>query len=482
MPGGLFWASCLATSATTRGAAIDYKESVGEILKLVDYERMNVSSGTRARYDLEQIGAFLTALGDPHLGIPTIHIAGTKGKGSTASMVASILTVAGHNPGLFTSPHLHTFRERMRTGGELIPEEEFARLVERLLPIQEQATLPDRRVTLFEFLTGMAFCHFREHKALAQVLEVGLGGRLDATNVVEPTVCGITSLGLDHTEVLGDTLDKIAAEKAGIIKPGVPVICAPQEPEALEVVKLVAKQQGSSLSLVGSDIHWEEDHSSVAGQTFTLDTPNNCYHLQIPLLGRYQLDNAAVAVGITEALIEGGLGIGVGDIEEGLRQVDWPCRLEVLENEPLLLVDGAHNPYSGGRLVEAVKGLFPDRRILLLVGVQGNKDLPGLAEKLSMLEPAAVFATQSRHPRATPSEQISQAFAPYGLAIYPTESVTQALDVARNMATKGDLILATGSLFVAAEVREIIKGIPPETYPVFDTQASLKPLDIQPHR
>ncbi|MBI2856011.1 MAG: bifunctional folylpolyglutamate synthase/dihydrofolate synthase, partial [Chloroflexi bacterium] len=296
----------------------------------------------------------------------------------------------------------------------------------------------------------------------------------------EPTVCGITSLGLDHTEVLGDTLDKIAAEKAGIIKPGVPVVCAPQEPEALEVVTSVASQQGSSLSLVGWDILWEEGRSSLDGQTFTLVTPNNRYHLEIPLLGRYQLDNAAVAVGIAEALIKGGLAIGVGDIEEGLRRVEWPCRLEVVEKEPLLLVDGAHNPLSAGRVVEAVRGLFPDRRILLLVGVQGSKDLPGLAAELSMLEPAAVFATRSRHPRAAPSERVYQAFTTYGLVVYRTESVATALDMARNMAAKGDLILATGSLFVAAEVRELVKGIPPETYPVFDAQVSPRPLNVQP--
>ena len=234
---------------------------------MVDYERPATIPGGRARYDLERIGALLEMLGNPHLGVPTVHVAGTKGKGSTTALVASILNAAGLSTGLFTSPHLHTFRERIRVGGRPIPEAEFAMLVEALWPaVEEMRRTGHGRVTVFELLTAMAFCCFRDRGVGAQVIEVGLGGRLDSTNVVQPLACGITSLGLDHTEVLGDTLAEIAMEKAGIIKRGVPVVCSPQRPEALRVVRDVCEAQGSSLTLAGEDLRWSSESATLDGR------------------------------------------------------------------------------------------------------------------------------------------------------------------------------------------------------------------------
>jgi dihydrofolate synthase/folylpolyglutamate synthase len=458
---------------------LEYKEAVGLILGLIDYESMSAKAGTQARYDLEQVGAFLGSLGNPHLDTPTVHIAGTKGKGSTAAMIASVLNVAGYRTGLFTSPHLHTFRERMQVGGKLISEEEFADLVEYLEPFREkEAQRGPGRVTLFDFLTVMAFSHFKSQGAHAQVIEVGLGGRLDSTNVVQPIVCGITSLGLDHVEILGNTLEKIALEKAGIIKPGVPIVCAPQQPEALAVVRKVCEQLASPLTVVGTDSTLEEVDSSLDGQVFRLTTSKNHYRLCTPLLGKYQMENAAVAVGIAESLMEGGLNINASAIEEGIRRVDWPCRLEVLQRNPLLVVDGAHNPHAAHRIVEAVKDLFPHRRILMMVGISGNKDMAGLAREFSLLKPAVVLATRSRHPRATPPKQVAQAFGSYDGEVHTTYSVSQALQMAQGMAVGDDLILATGSLFVAAEVKELLNGIAPETYPVLDARTALSPSKV----
>jgi dihydrofolate synthase/folylpolyglutamate synthase len=384
-------------------------------------------------------------------------------------MVSSVLNAAGYTPGLFTSPHLHTFRERIRVEDQPIPEEEFAGLVEELWPTMNAVAQSGHgRVTVFELLLAMAFHCFRSRRVGAQVVEVGLGGRLDSTNLVQPLACGITSLGLDHTEVLGDTLEEIAGEKAGIIKPGVPVVCAPQQPEALAVVREVCNRQGSALVLAGDDITWEQESSSLHGQTFSLSTSRRQYRLQIPLLGKHQMENTALAVGIVEALVEGGLTIDVAAIEEGLRRVEWPCRLEVLQESPLLLADGAHNPHSAGRVVEAIKELFPHLHIVLIVGVSGNKDLPGLVGELASLAPRAVLTTRSRHPRAADPERIAREFAPYGGHVRATDTVSQALEIARDMASEGDLVLTTGSLFVAAEVRELVKGIPPEIYPVFN--------------
>ena len=440
---------------------------------MVDYERPATIPGGRARYDLERIGALLALLGSPHLGVPTVHVAGTKGKGSTTAMVASILAAAGLSTGLFTSPHLHTFRERIRVGGAPIPEDEFAGLVEALWPaVEEMRRTGHGRVTVFELLTAMAFRCFSDRGVDAQVIEVGLGGRLDSTNVVQPTACGITSLGLDHTEVLGDTLAEIAMEKAGIIKRGVPVVCAPQRPEALQVVRDVSKAQDSSLTLAGADIRWSPESTTLEGQVFTLETARRTYRLSIPLLGEHQMENAAVAVGLVEALAEGGMDVGREAIEEGLRRVEWPCRLEVLRRDPLVIADGAHNPHSAGRLVDAMRSLVPGRRLTLVVGVSRNKDVDGVANELSRLSPAVVMATRSRHPRSAQPELLAGEFERYGAAARTAGSVAEAVDAAVESSSGDDVILVTGSLFVAAEAREHAKGIEPELYPVFDVLAA----------
>ncbi len=440
---------------------------------MVDYERPATIPGGRARYDLERIGALLEMLGSPHLGVPTVHVAGTKGKGSTTAMVASILNAAGCSTGLFTSPHLHTFRERIRVGGQPIPEDEFAGLVEALWPaVEEMRRAGHGRVTVFELLTAMAFRCFRERGVGAQVIEVGLGGRLDSTNVVQPLACGITSLGLDHTEVLGDTLAEIAMEKAGIIKRGVPVVCAPQRPEALRVVQDVCQAQGSSLTLAGEDIRWSPESAKLDGQTFTLETTRGTYRLSVPLLGEHQLENAAVAVGLVEALAGGGIDVSREAIEEGLRRVEWPCRLEVLSREPLVIADGAHNPHSAGRLVEAMRSLVPGRRLTLVVGVSRNKDVDGVAFELSRLSPAEVVATRSRHPRSAQPELLAREFERYGARARTAGSVAEAVEEAVASASDDDVVLVTGSLFVAAEAREHAMGIEPELYPVFDVLAA----------
>ncbi len=443
---------------------------------MVDYERPATIPGGRARYDLERIGALLERLSSPHLGVPTVHVAGTKGKGSTTAMVASILDAAGFSTGLFTSPHLHTFRERIRVGGRPIPEDEFAGLVETLWPaVEEMRRAGHGRVTVFELLTAMAFRCFRERGVDAQVIEVGLGGRLDSTNVVQPMACGITALGLDHTEVLGDTLAEIAMEKAGIIKSGVPVVCSPQRPEALEVVRKACEAQECSLIMAGEDVRWSPESATLDGQVFTLETPRRTYRLAIPLLGEHQMENAAVAVGLVEALAEGGIDVGREAIEEGLRRVEWSCRLEVLRREPLVIADGAHNPHSAARLAEAMRSLVPGRRLTLVVGVSRNKDVDGVAYELSRLSPAEVLATRSRHPRSAEPALLAREFERYGALSRTAASVADAVDEAVALASEGDVILVTGSLFVAAEAREHALGIEPELYPVFDTLAAPAP-------
>lgn len=450
---------------------MEYTEAIDRIMSLVDYERTGSNTGNRPRYDLDRISSLLAKMGNPHLSIPTVHIAGTKGKGSTTAMVGSVLDTAGYKVGLFTSPHLHTFRERIRIGNDIICEERFAGLVEDIWPIALSVNEDmQQHVTLFEFLTAMAFVYFSNMDVDIQVIEVGLGGRLDSTNIVSPLVCGITSLGLDHTDVLGDTLDKIALEKAGIIKQGVPVITASQEPDALRVLRRVCKEQRSNLTVVGKDILWHQGDSSIHGQSFSVNTSRGDYHLNTPLVGNHQLENASVAIGILEFLVSEQFEIQLMHFNQGLSSVKWPARFEIVSENPMIVVDGAHNPNAAKTLVRAVNKIFPNRSISLVIGVSSGKDLNGLVEELNALPLDRVIVTESRHPRALNTSDIASAFELFGNLAVTSSSMSDALRLATESVSDGGVILVTGSLFIAAECREIINGISPEIYPVFEVQ------------
>ena len=273
-----------------------YREAVDYLLALVDHERQAPVMPRQKRiYDLRRISALLELLDNPHLFAPTVHIAGTKGKGSTAAMVDSILAAAGFRTGFYSSPHLHTFRERIRLGGTPMDEESFTNLVAQLAPVarrlNEETELGP--VTLFEFMTAMAFQEFSQQPVDFQTIEVGLGGRLDATNVVQPRVCAITSVSLDHMAILGNTVEEIAADKAGIIKKGIPLVVAPQCSGALEVILGVSRQQQASPVQVGSDVTWDYRGADLSGQRFDVSGRLQDYDVTCPLLGRHQLENAA---------------------------------------------------------------------------------------------------------------------------------------------------------------------------------------------
>ena len=473
---------------------MDYTDALHRLLQLVDHERMVSVTRERVRYDLRRMEALLHRLSDPHVRIPTIHIAGTKGKGSTAAMCASVLSRQGYRTGLYTSPHLHSFRERISVDGAPVGEEEFADLVERIWPALMGVSENEGsgEVTLFEALTAMAFCHFRD-KSNFQVLEVGLGGRLDTTNLASPQVCAITSLSLDHTSILGETIECIAAEKAGIIKAGVTVVSSPQVPEAMQVIESVCSQRSADLINVGEDLTWRKGTNGLDGQGVEVCGRRGTYSLWIPLLGDFQLENVTTAMGVLEVLQERGFEISRQAIEEGLRQVRWPCRMEVLNRAPLVICDGAHNPYSAARLMESLPAYFRYRRVVPVVGVSQDKNLDGivkeLADSICVEEQAGpradghpkravtnkredeplVFATRSRHPRAASTKTVANAFLARGVNVVSVEGVAEAVTLAMQEAGNDDLILATGSLFVAAEAREALKGIEPELYPKLQT-------------
>lgn len=447
---------------------MQYQEALHYILSFTDYER---TPGYSANFDLRRMEELLARLNHPHLAMKSVHIAGTKGKGSTAAMIASILSAAGYRTGLYTSPHFHTLRERIRVDGRLIEEEEVALLTEEMKPHIEGV---NRRavygqLTTFEVLTALAFCHFREKKADFQVLEAGLGGRLDATNVVKSEVCIITSISFDHTEILGNTLSQIAGEKAGIIKPGSVVVTSPQAPEAAKILERVCQEKGAKLVKVGEDITWQKRSHSLSGQRLRVRSTSNDYEFAIPLLGEHQLENAAAAVAAIEVLVSLGVRIHPGDMVTGLEQVVWPGRLQVLRLEPLFVVDGAHNADSARRLKEALQRYFQFDQLIFIIGTSVDKDGAAIAAELSSL-PGIFIITRSSHPRAMSPDRLAREFASRGATYQTVDGVSKAVELALAKARAKDLICATGSLFIVAEVIEYLQGIRPEEYPAAKAQ------------
>jgi len=434
---------------------MNYQQALDYIYSYIDYEVVPRLRYNSANYDLRRMGELLARLGNPHLKARSVHIAGTNGKGSIAAMVASALGASGYTTGLYTSPHLNCLNERIRVDGELISDEELVALVERLKPeveaVDQEATYG--RLTTFEFLTALAFAHFEQKGVDFQVLEVGMGGRLDATNVIDPEVCVITSISFDHMDVLGDTLAEIAAEKAGIIKPGSIVVTSPQPDEVAGVIKETCRGCGAQLIMVGSDVTRQGLGFDLARQLLRVEGRKGSYELSIPLLGQHQLDNAATAVAALEVLAGKGLNISREGIINGLGRVSWPGRLQILSHHPLVVVDGAHNIDSARRLKQSIEQYFDFDRAILVIGTSCDKDIASIVSELLPLFDK-VIVTRSRHPRAMAPAPLVAEFARHGVKAQAVEGVPSALSQALALAGDKDLLCVTGSLFVVAEAIE----------------------------
>jgi len=434
-----------------------YQQAIDYLSSYTDYEVVPRLAHNAANYDLRRVEELLSRLGNPHLKASSVHIAGTNGKGSTAAMIASVLTTSGYTTGLYTSPHLHTWRERIKVDEELISEVELAALVERLKPeveaVNQRAIYG--RLTTFELLTVLAFAHFVTKGGDFQVLEVGMGGKFDATNVINPEVSIITSISLDHTEVLGNSLAEITAEKAGIIKPRSIVATSPQPDEAAQVIEESCLSAGAQLVRVGSDVSWRSLSSDLNHQRFCVAGRLDNYELSIPLLGQHQLTNAATAVAALEVLAEKGFNISRDSITNGLTQVSWPGRLQILSRHPFIVVDGAHNPDAAQRLRESLERYFDFDRAILVIGASDDKDIAGITTQLVPLF-NKVIVTRSHHPRPMAPAAIVAEFTKHGVEAQVMDNVPSALSEALAQAGERDLICVTGSLFVIAEVIEQI--------------------------
>ena len=430
---------------------IAYNQSLDYLYSFVDYSLKHSSELAKADFNLDRMFALMQSLGNPQNTYPIIHVAGTKGKGSTSALCASSLKVAGYKVGLYTSPHLLEYTERIQINGEPITHEQLVELVEEIKPYVAKIEM----LTTFEITTALAFLAFGKYGVNAAVFEVGLGGRLDATNIVTPQVSVITSLSYDHTAVLGNTLTLIAGEKAGIIKNGVPVISSPQKEEALAVLERVAALKNSRFTLVGRDVKFELIESSLDGQTFNLQ-PSNLPTFNIPLLGSHQVENAATAYA---ALKASGIPITDEQIQKGFSQVQWRARFEIARRDPPVIFDSAHNQDSFAKLSETLQTYFPDKMVYLIFGASEDKNIPGMfAEMKSRIK--KIIITRADHPRALEVEKIQQLVEQAGAESETLTPVKSALARALELSSKdGSIVLSAGSMIVTAEVMSAWKNI-----------------------
>ncbi|MEJ5314022.1 MAG: folylpolyglutamate synthase/dihydrofolate synthase family protein [Anaerolinea sp.] len=443
-----------------------YQEALDYLYSFVDYSLTRNFRYTPEKFNLERIFKFLELLGNPQEKYAIYHVAGTKGKGSTSALIASALQAEGYRVGFYTSPHLQDYTERIQVDGEQISHKDFVELVGEIKSYVDQVP----QLTTFEITTAMAFLYFARQECQVAVIEVGLGGRLDATNVVTPTVSVITSLSMDHMNVLGDTLAKIAFEKAGIIKPGKPVVTSPQLPEAMAVLEEVARERGSELFKVGQDFHFAPWSHDLEGQTLFVwkddeqesvnsfiesggHTDWEPLRLRIPLLGYHQVQNAATAYGALQIGKQRGVYISDSSIQKGFSNVKWPARFEILNKNPMLIVDSAHNRDSALKLRLTLDDYLPGKPVILIFGVSEDKDISGMLEEL-LPRVKRVIATQSVHPRAMDATALVKLIRQHGMradAIVPVEkALLTALEIAE---TSEAVVLAAGSLFIAAAVR-----------------------------
>lgn len=414
---------------------------------------------------LERISALLEKLGRPHGALKFVHVAGTNGKGSTAAMLASVLQAAGYRTGLYTSPYVLSFTGRMTVDGQDIPPAELVELVKRVRPLAESLGAGELGpFTEFEVVTALALLFFARRRPDLVVFEVGLGGRLDATNVVTPLVAVITNVSLEHTQVLGRTVAAVAREKAGIVKPGVPLVTAAADGKALSVIETVCRErcaplyrvllQGAAPRTGANDVTYARQGVSPRGQYLSYrGLHRDLDRLYIPLRGAYQAANAATALAALELLAPHGFTAAGTHLRRGLSRVRWPGRLEVLRRNPLLILDGAHNPAAMRELAAAVPEFFRYRRLILVLGILADKDVAMLEPLLALAH--AVVLTRPNQPRAATPGDVAAACGSFKGPLLIEEEMERALRAALELAAPPDAVLVTGSLYTVSDARAV---------------------------
>jgi len=463
-------------------AVHDREQANGFLLGRINYERSPWVPYGRRQLKLDRMRQLLTRLGNPDVGLPIVHVAGTKGKGSTSAFIASVLQAAGYDTGVFSSPHLERIEERFSVNGQPIGGDELVALVQRLQPIvqkmdQEAATSADTSLspTYFELTTALALMYFVERQVDLAVLEVGLGGRLDSTNVCQPAVTVITSISFDHTKQLGNTLAEIATEKAGIIKPGVPVLCGPLSEEPRRVIADIAQQHGCRMLEAGRDFshHYRaprglQEHDGLGQLDFRGQLGDETFQLAgapFRMLGEHQAANAALALATAVELRRQGRMISAAAMRQGLADLALPARVEILGRQPTVVLDVAHNVASVRALVDVLRESFACARSTLLLAATLDKDVVGIVRELAPHFQDVVVTQYQENPRAVPTADLAKIFRSelkqlqrdkLAETIIEEPNPIKAWKLVREKAAPDDLICVTGSFFIAAELRRVL--------------------------
>lgn len=422
--------------------------------------QMNLKDAIRFLFELESIGwkldldrirAFLEELGNPQESFSSVHIAGTNGKGSVAAMLASILLAAGKKTGMYTSPHLVDLRERVRVNDIMIKEQELVSLVQKY-----QQIIKDIGCTFFEAMTGLSFRYFSEKRIEIAVVEVGLGGRLDATNILQPIIAVITNIAYDHMEFLGDSLKTIAFEKGGIIKPGIPVIIGEMPQQAANVLIDISEQNHCPVYCAAQIGSFENVKMNETGSTFDLITDKQKYqNMKLALPGPHQLNNACTAVLAAERLSERGIHIGQKDIYDGLKSVKWPGRFTIVRDNPLVILDVAHNEDGMRKLIWMLRHFYPKKQSILIMGVLKDKDYRKMVECLPIDLEIVFTVTASTH-RSLPAHDLATVIRERKIKAKICDSVRSGIEEALQRADSNQLICITGSHYVVGEALKII--------------------------
>ena len=438
---------------------MDYKSALTYIEQFIDYERSPDFARQARLYNLNRISQLLDLLGNPHERLKVIHVAGSKGKGSTAAIIASVLTHAGYKTGLYTSPHLITPRERCRIDNKLISESELACYIDKLKPAIETVSASEfGRVSFFEIYTALALTYFADKAIDFAVIEVGLGGRLDATNVVSPVTTVITPIGLEHTSILGETYTEIAIEKAEIIKQECPVALAPQHPEAYTVIERVAKERNAPIVKVKNLIEKNSDNLLLnsdgvpIAQQFDVETDTEKYpQLTLPLLGHHQYINATTAIAVIECLKQKGYIITKDSVYTGFEKVQWHGRIQQIMSSPLVVLDGAHSPVSIEALCHAIRENYRYTQVIFIVSIMKDKDLQAIGKIISKTADSVIVTQVLNNPRVMPAKTIYDTWSGIFKKIKTYTTPEEAITIGLSSASPTDLICVTGSLYLVGQ-------------------------------
>lgn len=431
-----------------------FRSAVRYLDSLTNYERASRAKYTSSNFSIARMTRLLGALDRPHRSFKSVHIAGTKGKGSTATMLAGMLSACGFKVGLYTSPHILNIRERIVINGKMISESAFAKTVADVADVTTKARVPEP--TYFEILTAAAFRHFAAQEVDIAVVETGMGGRLDSTNVLTPEVVGLTSISYDHTAQLGDDLMSITREKAAIIKKGIPVVSAPQHADAKEVIREAAMEANATLRYSNEevDFSYRFEFSRLSGRhaRICMTTPTSRFeHLRVPLLGEHQATNCGLALRLLDVLKSRGFAVDDQQAMIGLSEVRLMGRMQIICDEPQILVDGAHNAVSIYTLMRAIGQHIPYDSMVVIFGCQKDKDIPGMIHRLQVGADKMIFTSTGSPRSADPAELALQYTEHTGKMAQVGRTLDEAMRIATSAITPEDLICVTGSFYLVGK-------------------------------